>query len=106
MISFFGIISFGLEFGKFFCFILRSFFQLFPNIFIDFRNEYIGEYGRLILNYLKNFDIHFYTDLFISCTLKLLLLDIDSYASNKVNLLIKIFVENENVKELLQEHLL
>ena len=32
------------------------------------------------------------------------LLDIDNDASNKVNLLIKSFAENENVDELLKEH--
>lgn len=65
---------------------------------------HIGKYGRLRLNYLKNFDISFYTELLISGTLKQHLLDIDNDASNKVNLLIKIFAENENVDELLKEH--
>lgn len=65
---------------------------------------HIGKYGRLRLNYLKIFDISFYTELLISGTLKQHLLDIDNDASNKVNLLIKIFAENENVDELLKEH--
>ena len=65
---------------------------------------HIGKYGRLRLNYLKNFDIPFYTELLISGTLKQHLLDIDSDASNKVNLLIKVFTEAENVNELLKEH--
>ena len=65
---------------------------------------HIGKYGRLRLNYLKNFDIPFYTELLISGTLKQHLLDIDNDASNKVNLLIKSFAENENVDELLKEH--
>ena len=65
---------------------------------------YIGKYGRLRLNYLKNFDIPFYTELLISGTLKQHLLDIDSNASNKVNLLIKGFAENENVNELLKKN--
>ena len=65
---------------------------------------HIGKYGRLRLNYLKNFDIPFYTELLISGTLKQHLLDIDSDASNKVNLLIKNFAKNENVNELLKEH--
>ena len=63
---------------------------------------HIGKYGRL--NYLKSFDIPFYTELLISGTLKQHLLDIDSNASNKVNLLIKSFAEDENVNELLKEH--
>ena len=65
---------------------------------------YIGKYGRLRLNYLKSFNIPFYTELLISSTLKQHLLDIDSDASNKVNLLIKVFTEDENVNELLKEH--
>lgn len=65
---------------------------------------HIGKYGRLRLNYLKSFDIPFYTELLISCTLKQHLLDIDRDASNKVNLLIKSFAEDENVNELLKAH--
>ena len=65
---------------------------------------HIGKYRRLRLNYLKNFDIPFYTELLISGTLKQHLLDIDNDASNKVNLLIKSFAEDENVNELLKEH--
>ena len=61
---------------------------------------HIGKYGRLRLNYLKNFDIPFYTELLISGTLKQYLLDIDSDASNMVNLLIKSFAEAENINEL------
>ena len=67
-------------------------------------NGHIGKYGRLRLNYLKSFDIPFYTELLIRGTLKQHLLDIDSNTSNKVNLLIKSFAENENVDELLKEH--
>ena len=67
-------------------------------------DDHIGKYGRLRLNYLKNFDITLYTELLISGTLKQHLLDIDNDASNKVNLLIKSFAENENVDELLKEH--
>ena len=67
-------------------------------------DEHIEKYGRLRLNYLKNFDIPFYTELLISGTLKQHLLDIDNNASKKVNLLIKNYAENENVDELLKEH--
>ena len=65
---------------------------------------HIGKYGRLRLNYLKNFDIPFYTELLISGTLKQHLLDIDKDAINKIDLLIKNFAEAENVNELLKEH--
>ena len=69
-------------------------------------NGHIGKYGRLRLNYLKDFKRGLYTELLISGTLKQYLLDIDENASNKVNLLIKKFAEakNENVNELLKEH--
>ena len=67
-------------------------------------DDHIGKYGRLRLNYLKNFDITLYTELLISGTLKQHLLDIDNDASNKVNLLIKNFAKAENVNELLKEH--
>ena len=65
---------------------------------------HIGKYGRLRLNYLKNSDIPFYTELLISGTLKQHLLDIDKDAINKIDLLIKNFAEAENVNELLKEH--
>ena len=67
-------------------------------------DRHIGKYGRLRLNYLKSFNIPFYTELLISGALKQYLLDIDSDASNKVNLLIKSFAEDGNVNELLKEH--
>ena len=63
---------------------------------------HIGKYGRL--NYLKSFDIPFYTELLISGTLKQHFLDIDRDASNKVNLLIKSFAEDKNVNESLKGH--
>ena len=64
---------------------------------------HIGKYGRLRLNYLKNFDIPFYTELLISGTLKQHLLDIDKSANERVHVLIKQFAESENVNEYLKE---
>ena len=78
---------------------------LIPDLYLPKQPEgHIGKYGRLRLNYLKNFDIPFYTELLISGTLKQHLLDIDNDASNKVSLLIKNFAKAENVNELLKEH--
>lgn len=78
---------------------------LVPNLYLPKQPEkHIGKYGRLRLNYLKDFDIPFYTELLISGTLKQHLLDIDNDASNKVSLLIKNFAKAENVNELLKEH--
>ena len=65
---------------------------------------HIGKYGRLRLNYLKSFNIPFYTELLIGGTLKQYLLDIYSDASHKVNLRIKSFAEDENVNEFLKGH--
>ena len=67
-------------------------------------NYHIGKYGRLRLNYLKNFDRGLYTELLIDGTLKQYLLDIDENANNKVNLLIKQLAESENINEQLKEH--
>lgn len=65
---------------------------------------HIGKYGRLRLNYLKNFDRGLYTELLIDGTLKQYLLDIDEKANNKVNLLIKQLAESKNINEQLKEH--
>lgn len=65
---------------------------------------HIGKYGRLRLNYLKNFDIPFYTELLISGTLKQHLLDIDKSVTYKVNELIKQLAEVEHIDENLKEH--
>lgn len=78
---------------------------LIPDLYLPKQPEgHIGKYGRLKLNYLKNFDIPFYTELLISGALKQHLLNIDEDASNKVNLLIKKFAKDENVNEQLKEH--
>ncbi|MFR8145391.1 MAG: TnpV protein [Clostridia bacterium] len=78
---------------------------LIPNLCLPKQpNRNIGKYGRLRLNYLKDFKRGLYTELFISGTLKQHLIDIDEDTSNKVNLLIKEFAEAENVNELLKEH--
>ena len=76
-----------------------------PNLCLSKQpNGHIGKYGRLRLNYLKDFKRGSYTELLISGTLKQHLLDIDKNASNKVNVLIKEFAEAENVNEQLKEH--
>ena len=65
---------------------------------------HIGKYGRLRLNYLKNFDRGLYTELLIDGTLKQYLLDIDENANTKANLLIKQLAESENINEQLKEY--
>lgn len=64
----------------------------------------IGKYGRLRLNYLKDFNKGLYTELLIDGTLKQHLLDIDECANERIHVLIKQFAESENVNEYLKEH--
>ncbi len=64
----------------------------------------IGKYGRLRLDYLKNFNRGLYSELLMNGNLKQHLLDIDENATSRVNLLIKQFAETENVNENLKEH--
>lgn len=76
-----------------------------PNMSLPIQpKRQIGKYGRLRLNYLKNFKKGLYTELLIDGTLKQHLLDIDECANKKVQLLIKQFAESENVNEYLKEH--
>ena len=78
---------------------------LIPDLYLPKQPEgHIGKYGRLRLNYLKNFDRGLYTELLIDGTLKQYLLDIDENANNKVNLLIKQLAEVEHIDENLKEH--
>ncbi len=76
-----------------------------PNLSLPIQpKNQIGKYGRLRLNYLKDFKKGLYTELLIDGTLKQHLLDIDECANEKVRLLIKQFAESENVNEYLKEH--
>lgn len=76
-----------------------------PNLSFPIQpKKQIGKYGRLRLNYLKNFKKGLYTELLIDGTLKQHLLDIDECANEKVQLFIKQFAESENVNEYLKEH--
>ncbi len=76
-----------------------------PNLYLPIQpKKQIGKYGRLRLNYLKNFNKGLYTELLIAGTLKQHLLDIDKYANERVHLLIKQFAKSENIDEYLKEH--
>lgn len=78
---------------------------LIPNLYLPKQPEkHIGKYGRLRLDYLKNFNKGLYTELLIDGTLKQHLLDIDESATNKVNQLVKQFSEVEHIDENLKEH--
>ena len=76
-----------------------------PNLSLPIQpKKQIGKYGRLRLNYLKDFNKGLYTELLIDGTLKQHLLDIDESANERVHVLIKQFAESENVNEYLKEH--
>ena len=76
-----------------------------PNLSLPIQpKKQIGKYGRLRLNYLKDFNKGLYTELLIDGTLKQHLLDIDECANERIHVLIKQFVKSENVNEYLKEH--
>ena len=76
-----------------------------PNLYLPKQpKKQIGKYGRLRLNYLKNFNKGLYTELLIDGNLKQHLLDIDECANERVHVLIKQFAKSENVDEYLKEH--
>ena len=78
---------------------------LIPNLYLPKQPEKsIGKYGRLRLNYLKNFKKGLYTELLINGTLKQHLIEIDESISEKVNELIKQLAELEHIDENLKEH--
>lgn len=76
-----------------------------PNLSLPIQpKNQIGKYGRLRLNYLKNFKNGLYTELLIDGTLKQHLLDIDESANERIHVLIKQFAKSKNVDEYLKEH--
>ena len=78
---------------------------LIPDLYLPKQPEKsIGKYGRLRLNYLKNFKKGLYTELLINGTLKQHLIEIDESVADKVNELIKQLAKQENVNENLKEH--
>ena len=76
-----------------------------PNLSLHIQpKKQIGKYGRLRLNYLKDFKKGLYTELLIDDTLKQHLLDIDESANERVHVLINQFAKSENVNEYLKEY--
>ena len=72
-----------------------------PDLMMDNSCEdyHIGKYGRLRLNYIKEYKRGLYTELMIKGTLSKHLADIDQSAYDRVNLIIKQLTEAENVNE-------
>ena len=76
---------------------------LVPDLYLSNKGS-IGKYGRLRLNYLKEYKRALYTKLLINGTLKQHLIEIDESATGKVNHLIKQLAEVEYIGENLKEH--
>ncbi len=70
---------------------------LVPDLYLPKQPEgNIGKYGKLRLNYLKNFNTDIYGELLVSGCLKSYLINIDK---NRIDLLVKHFTEAENIDE-------
>lgn len=79
---------------------------LIPNLYIKNykKSDYsIGKYGRLRLNYLKEYKRGYYTELMLNGTLPDHILDVDKEATKQVSHIIKQLAEVENVNENLKQ---
>ena len=74
---------------------------LIPNLIMDnsCENYHIGKYGRLRLNYIKNYKRGLYTELMINGTLSIHLADIENAANERISLIIKQLAKSENINE-------
>ena len=74
---------------------------LIPDLIMDnsCENYHIGKYGRLMLNYIKEYKRGLYTELMINGTLSKHLADIDNTANERIGLIVKQLAESENVNE-------
>ena len=66
------------------------------------KNYHIGKYGRLRLNYIKEYKRGLYTELMINGTLSKHLADIENAATSQIDLIVKKLAEAENVNEALK----
>lgn len=62
-------------------------------------NYHIGKYGRLRLNYIKNYKRGLYTELMINGTLSKHLAEIEVTVTSRISLIVKQLAETENVNE-------
>ena len=60
---------------------------------------HIGKYGRLRLNYIKEYKRGLYTELMINGTLSKHLSDIENAANERISLIVKQLAESENINE-------
>ena len=74
---------------------------LLPDLIMDnsCENYHIGKYGRLRLNYIKEYKRGLYTELMINGTLSKHLSDIENAATSQIDLIVKKLAESENVNE-------
>lgn len=77
---------------------------LIPDLIMDISCEdyHIGKYGRLRLNYIKEYKRGLYTELMINGTLSKHLADIENAANERIGLIVKKLAEAENVNEALK----
>jgi len=74
-----------------------------PNLKLNEKEQYnIGKYGLLKLEYLKKNNRGFYTKLLINNELNSYLYEVDKLINDKINELIIILAEKENVNESLK----
>ena len=74
---------------------------LIPDLIMDnsYENDHIRKYGRLRLNYIKEYKRGLYTELMINGTLSKHLADIENTANERIALIVKQLAESENVNE-------
>ena len=73
---------------------------LLPNLILESKEQYnIRKYGLLRLDYIKNNKKSLYIKLIVNDKLNKYLHEIDELVEDKVNELIKVLVEKENINE-------
>ena len=77
-----------------------------PDLIMEnsYEDYHIGKYGRLRLNYIKEYKRGLYTKLMINGTLSKHLADIENAANERIGLIVKQLAKLENVDEVLKNH--
>ena len=78
---------------------------LLPNLILKEKVQFnIGKYGLLRLEYIKKYKLGLYFDLLVNDTLNEYLHEVDTTIMEKVQSLIKVLAEKENISEKLKEN--
>ena len=78
---------------------------LLPNLILKDKEQFnIGKYGLLRLEYIKKYKLGLYFDLLVNDTLNEYLHEVDTTIMEKVQSLIKVLAEKENISEKLKEN--